>query len=257
MARAAPRARLRVDEWTSRMSARARATGLGVDVHNLRVHEALALLETDRERGLTSEEAVRRLQRYGPNVLPRAERRGWPVRLLLQFHHPLIYVLLVSAVATCAIGEPVDASVIVGVVLANAAVGFVQEARAERALDALAAMITVELRVIRDGNERTLPARDLVPGDVVAVAPGDKVSADIRLIDVSGLQVDESALTGESVPVAKAEWCWTLRRFSQTAPTCCSRARSSQRGPDAGWWSPPAPTPSSGSCIACSPRRAS
>ena len=174
-------------------------------MHNLRVHEALALLETDRERGLTSEEAARRLERYGPNVLPRVERRGWPVRLLLQFHHPLIYVLLVSAAATYAIGEPVDASVIVGVVLANAAVGFVQEARAEHALDALAAMITVEMRVIRDGNERTLPARDLVPGDVVTVAAGDKVSADMRLIDVSGLQVDESALTGESVPVAKAE----------------------------------------------------
>jgi cation-transporting ATPase F len=101
--------------------------------------------------------------------------------------------------------SPVDASVIVGVVLANASVGFVQEARAEYALDALAAMITVEMRVIRDGNERALPARDLVPGDVVAVAPGDKVSADMRLIDVSGLQVDESSLTGESVPVAKAE----------------------------------------------------
>jgi cation-transporting ATPase F len=173
--------------------------------HHLRVHEALALLETDRERGLSGEEAARRLERYGLNVLPRVERRSWPMRLLLQFHHPLIYVLLVSAAATYAIGAPVDASVIVGVVLANAAVGFAQEARAEHALDALAEMITVETRVIRDSSEQTLPASQLVPGDVVVVAPGDKVSADVRLIDVCELQLDESALTGESLPVAKAD----------------------------------------------------
>jgi cation-transporting ATPase F len=190
---------------TSHMSGEAPTDRLGRDVHNLRVHEALALLETDREGGLTAEEAARRLDRYGPNALPRVERRTWPVRLLVQFHHPLIYVLLVSAAATYAIGQPVEASVIVAVVLANAAVGFAQEARAEHALDALAAMITVETRVIRDGTERTLAARELVPGDIVVVRPGDKVSGDVRLIDVSELQVDESALTGESVPVPKAD----------------------------------------------------
>ena len=190
---------------TSHVSGDAPTDRVGRDMHNLRVHEALALLETDRERGLTAEEAGRRLVRYGPNALPRVERRTWPVRLLVQFHHPLIYVLLVSAAATYAIGQPVEASVIVGVVLANAGVGFAQEARAEHALDALAAMITVEARVIRDGIERTLAARGLVPGDIVVIRPGDKVSGDVRLIDVSELQVDESALTGESVPVPKAD----------------------------------------------------
>ena len=163
------------------------------------------LVETDREHGLTAAEAARRLQRHGPNVLPRVERRGALLRLLLQFHHPLIYVLLVAAAVTFGIGEPVDASVILGVVIANAAIGFAQEARAERALDALAAMMAVDTRVIREGTRRRVPASELVPGDLVVVEPGDKVSADVRLVEVAELHVDESALTGESVPVGKAQ----------------------------------------------------
>ncbi len=174
-------------------------------MHHLPVDEALAVLETDREHGLSDGEAARRLARHGPNVLPRVERRGWVVRLLLQFHHPLIYVLIVSAVVTYAIGGTVEASVIVGVVVANAVVGFVQEARAERALDALAAMLTVDARVLREGRELEIPARELVPGDVVLLGPGDKVSADMRLVQVGEMQVDESALTGESVPVSKTQ----------------------------------------------------
>jgi cation-transporting ATPase F len=174
-------------------------------MHHLPVHETLVLLESDRERGLSSDEATRRLQRHGPNVLPRVGRRGALLRLLLQFQHPLIYVLLVAAAVTYAVGEPVDASVILGVVIANAAIGFIQESRAERALDALAAMMTVDTHVIRDGAKRRVPAKELVPGDLIAVEPGDKVSADARLIDVAELQIDESSLTGESVPVAKAQ----------------------------------------------------
>jgi cation-transporting P-type ATPase F len=174
-------------------------------MHQLPVQEALVLLETDREHGLTADEAARRLQRHGPNLLPRVERRGALLRLLLQFHHPLIYVLLAAAAVTYGIGEPVDASVILGVVIANAAVGFVQEARAERALDALVAMLAVDTRVIREGTKRRVPASELVPGDVVVVEPGDKVTADVRLVEVAELQVDESALTGESVPVGKAQ----------------------------------------------------
>jgi len=174
-------------------------------MHHLPVHEALVLLAADRGHGLSSEEAVRRLRRHGPNVLPRLERRGVLLRLLVQFNHPLIYVLLVAAAATYAVGERVDAAVILGVVIANAIVGFVQESRAERALDALAAMVTVQVRVIRDGTEHMLPAKYLVPGDVVVLGPGDKVSADVRLLDVADLHIDESALTGESVPVAKSQ----------------------------------------------------
>lgn len=172
-------------------------------MHQLPVDEAVARSATDRARGLTSAEAEQRLFRYGPNVLPRVERRGALVRLLLQFHNPLIYTLLVAATVTYAVGQPVDASVIVAVVLANAAIGFVQEARSERALDALATMITVEANVLRDGVTQRLSATALVPGDLVLLSPGDKVSADLRLIDVRNLHVDESALTGESVPVTK------------------------------------------------------
>jgi len=163
------------------------------------------VLESDRGQGLSSDEAARRLQRHGPNVLPRVERRGALLRLLLQLHHPLIYVLLVAAAVTYLIGEPVDASVILGVVIANAAIGFMQEARAERALDALAAIMTVDTHVIRDGSKRRVPAKDLDPGDVVVVDPGDRVCADVRLIEVAELHVDEAALTGESVPVCKTQ----------------------------------------------------
>jgi cation-transporting P-type ATPase F len=172
-------------------------------MHHLPVDEAVARSATDRARGLTGAEAERRLRRYGPNVLPRVERRGALARLLLQFHNPLIYTLLTAATVAYAVGKPVDASVIVAVVVANAAIGFVQEARSEQALDALATMITVEADVLRDGVTGRLPATALVPGDLVLLSPGDKVSADLRLIEVRNLHVDESALTGESVPVTK------------------------------------------------------
>ena len=174
-------------------------------MHGLPVHEALLLLETDPGAGLSAAEAERRLQRYGRNLLPRVERRGTLLRLLLQFHNPLIYTLIVAAAVIWAVGEPVDASVIAAVVLANAAIGFIQEGRAERALDALAAMIVTVADVVRDGAHLRIPATELVPGDVAVLAPGDRVGADLRLIAVEDLHVDESALTGESVPVAKAD----------------------------------------------------
>jgi cation-transporting P-type ATPase F len=153
--------------------------------------------------GLSTTEAEERLRRYGPNVLPRVERRSALRRFLLEFHNPLIYTLLVAATVTYALGQTVDASVILGVVLANAGIGFAQESRSERALDALARMITVEADVVRDGAARRLPATALVPGDLVLLSPGDKVSADMRLVEVENLAVDESTLTGESVPVRK------------------------------------------------------
>ncbi|HET8980842.1 MAG TPA: HAD-IC family P-type ATPase [Solirubrobacteraceae bacterium] len=177
----------------------------GISVHHLPVHDALVLLKTDSERGLSSAEADRRLARHGPNIMPRAERRGWPVRVAAQLHNPLVYVLLVAAAVTYAIGEAVNTVVILGVVFANTVVGFVQESRAETALDALAQMITVTARVVRDGRERNVSSRELVPGDVVVVKAGDKLAADLRLMSVGGLQVDESALTGESVPVVKEQ----------------------------------------------------
>ncbi|UGY91326.1 HAD-IC family P-type ATPase [Streptomyces gobiensis] len=173
--------------------------------HGLSAHEVMLFLETDPEQGLTSAEAERRLHTYGRNVLPQA-RLGGPVqRMLRQFHHPLIYILLIAAAVALAIGAPVDASVILGVVVANALIGFVQESKAEAALDALRSMVRTHAEVVRDGVAHRVDSEALVPGDLVLIKAGDKVPADIRLSRVAELQVDESALTGESVPVTKDE----------------------------------------------------
>ncbi|RKS73010.1 cation-transporting ATPase F [Actinomadura pelletieri DSM 43383] len=160
-------------------------------------------LGTDASSGLASSEAAERLGRDGPNTLPAARGRGPVTRFLLQFNSPLIYVLLVSAAVTALLGEHVDAAVIGGVVLVNAVVGFVQESRAEKALGALAALSRTTATVVRDGASRRVAAADLVRGDLVELDAGDKVPADLRLLRTDELAVDESALTGESVPVAK------------------------------------------------------
>jgi cation-transporting P-type ATPase F len=172
--------------------------------HELAVHESVLLLDTHPERGLPVAEASRRLEQAGPNLLPRVDRRGPLARLALQFHHPLIYVLLAAAAATFAVGEPVDAAVVLAVVLVNALIGFLQEARAEKALDALVEMLLTRATVVRDGARHEVPSEELVPGDVVLLETGDKVPADLRLLSVSELHIDESALTGESLPVAKS-----------------------------------------------------
>ncbi|SFF72721.1 HAD-IC family P-type ATPase [Blastococcus tunisiensis] len=171
--------------------------------HELPVHEVVLLLGTHADRGLSTAEAADRLRSAGPNVLPRLDRRGPWLRLLLQFHHPLIYILLVAAAVTLALGEVVDSGVILAVVLINAAIGFVQESRAEKALDALTALVRTEATVVRDGARHRISSEELVPGDVVVLEPGDKVPADLRFVSVEDLHVDESALTGESLPVAK------------------------------------------------------
>ncbi len=165
----------------------------------------MLLLETDPHRGLTHREAADRLVGFGPNTLPATAGSGVLIRILRQFHHPLIYVLLVAGVITAALGEFVDSAVIFGVVLINSIVGFIQEARAEAALESLRSMVHTHAKVIRDGHERTVPSEDLVPGDLVLLEAGDKVPADLRLVRETELEVDESALTGESAPVPKDE----------------------------------------------------
>ncbi|MGE3811169.1 MAG: HAD-IC family P-type ATPase [Candidatus Nanopelagicales bacterium] len=174
-------------------------------MHDLPVHEAVLLLETDRSLGLSETEATRRLERLGPNTLPSAPRKGPLLRFALQFNHPLIYILLAAAAVTLLIGEPVDASVIVGVVLVNAVIGFIQEGRAERALEALVAMVSPEATVVRDGERRRIRSTHIVPGDLLVLAAGDAVAADVRVVEARELKVDESCLTGESLPVTKVE----------------------------------------------------
>ncbi len=173
--------------------------------HGLAAHEVVLLLETDPHRGLAEAEARSRRERYGANALPQARRAGPLARVLHQVTDPLIYVLLAAGAVTVALGEAVDAAVIFGVVALNTLVGYVQESRAEAALDALRAMTRTQVTAVRDGRARKLASEDLVPGDLVLVEAGDKVPADLRLIRETGLAADESALTGESVPVTKDE----------------------------------------------------
>ncbi len=171
--------------------------------HALNAADALAALETS-PRGLSPDEAARRLRTHGPNRLPEHAPHSALRRFLLQFHNLLIYVLLGAGALSALIGYGTDALVILAVVVINAIIGFVQEGRAERALDAIRSMIDPHASVIRDGQRLTLPAEEVVPGDVVMLEAGDRVPADLRLLKARSLKVDEAVLTGESVPVDKA-----------------------------------------------------
>ncbi len=170
--------------------------------HSLPAQEALTALDT-AATGLSSDSARRRLDQFGPNRLPEAPRDGLLVRFARQFDNILIYVLVVSAVITAMLKHWVDCSVIVGVVVINAIIGALQEGKAERALDAIRNMLSPSATVLRDGQRREIPATELVVGDIVLLASGDKVPADLRLLEVRQLRIDEAALTGESVPAEK------------------------------------------------------
>ena len=171
--------------------------------HPLQIEEAVQLLDVDLTAGLASEEVRRRQDKFGANRV--AARRGTPGwrRFLSQFTEPLIYALIAAAAITSWLGEYVDAAIIFAVVLVNAVIGFIQESKAEGALEALLKMVTTEATVRRGGVRQRVPSTDLVPGDVVMLEAGDRVPADLRLFQVKGLRVDESALTGESLPAEK------------------------------------------------------
>jgi magnesium-transporting ATPase (P-type) len=153
--------------------------------------------------GLTEAEAQQRLERLGPNRLPQLPGPGPLRRLLAQFDNVLIYVLLAAAVVTMVLMHWVDTSVILGVVVINAVLGAVQEGKAERALDAIRNMLSLQAMAVRDGQRRSVPAEQLVPGDLVFLQAGERVPADLRLVHAKGLQVQEAALTGESLPIEK------------------------------------------------------
>ncbi len=171
--------------------------------HALEGAQALAELASARG-GLSPAEAKARLEQYGANRLPPPRRRGPLARFLSQFNNVLIYVLIVSSAITAALGHWVDAGVIAGVIVINAIVGFIQEGKAEQALEAIRKMLSLSALVLRGGERRMLPAEQLVPGDVVLLASGDKVPADLRLLEARNLRIDEAMLTGESVPAEKS-----------------------------------------------------
>ncbi len=171
--------------------------------HDQDVSATLQRLGSSRQRGLDGATVARRQAEYGPNLLPPPKRRGPVMRFLLQFHNVLIHVLLAAAVVTAVLGHWLDSAVILGVVVINAVIGFLQEGKAERALEAIRDMLSPHAQVLRDGRRANIEAAGLVPGDIVFLASGDRVPADLRLVEVKSLKIDEAALTGESVPVEK------------------------------------------------------
>jgi len=172
--------------------------------HSLDAARSLEKLEVDPRKGLASDEVERRLERYGENRLPEEPRASAFARLVKQFQNVLIYVLLVAAAVAALLGEWIDTGVILAVVVVNAVIGFIQEGKAEQALEGIRKMLSPEATVVRDGRRETVPAEKLVPGDIVLLSSGDRVPADLRLIEARNARADEAALTGESVPVAKS-----------------------------------------------------
>ncbi|HUV35048.1 MAG TPA: cation-transporting P-type ATPase [Candidatus Desulfaltia sp.] len=175
--------------------------------HTTEIDDALKSLESGRQ-GITDEEAERRLQIYGPNELVEEQKRKWYHLLYEQFTSILVIILIIAAIVSAYIaiqeGEPMtDTWVILFIVVMNGILGFVQEYRAEKAVEALKAMVSPHVLVLRGGKEESIDSKDLVPGDIVLLEAGSRVPADCRLIEAANLEVDEAALTGESRPVSK------------------------------------------------------
>jgi len=183
--------------------ASASTAGDAVAWHAISADEVVKRLATDGAKGLDSADAAARQQKYGPNRLPEGKRRGPVRRFLAQFNNVLVYVLLGAGFTKLMLGLWVDASIIFGVVVLNAVLGFIQEGKAEKALDSIRNMLSAEARTLRGGETRLIEAEQLVPGDVVLLESGDKVPADLRLVDAKNLRTEEAALTGESVPAEK------------------------------------------------------
>ena len=172
--------------------------------HAIAADEVLQRLHSNPRSGLDTDEVSRRLERYGRNELPEGHKRGPFMRLLMQFHNILIYVLLAAGFVKLMVGLWLDAAIILGVVVLNALLGFIQEGKAEKTLDSIRHMLSAEARTLRGEEIRMVPAEVLVPGDIVLLESGDKIPADLRLVDVKNLRTEEAALTGESVPIDKA-----------------------------------------------------
>jgi magnesium-transporting ATPase (P-type) len=171
--------------------------------HAMPADKVVSRLATDNEKGLDAAEASIRLQKHGPNRLPEGKKRGSFMRFLAQFNNVLVYVLVAAGFTKLMLNLWVDAAIIFGVVVLNALLGFIQEGKAERALDSIRNMLSAEARTVRGGETRLIPAEQLVPGDLVVLESGDKVPADLRLIDAKNFRTEEAALTGESVPADK------------------------------------------------------
>src|SRR3989338_4999619 len=171
--------------------------------HTLSVDRTLAFLEVQPKQGLSEEEAKKRLEQYGPNQLTAAHRTKWWELLLEQFKNVLVVILLIAVALSAVLGHEIEAIAIAVIVLFAVLLGFVQEFRAERAIEALKKMAAPLCTVLRGGKEWEIDAGNVVPGDIVILSAGDKVPADLRIVESMSLHADEAALTGESVPVQK------------------------------------------------------
>ncbi len=171
--------------------------------HTFKSEEVTEKLQTNSEKGLDLTEFETRLEKFGPNELPEEKQESDFVRFLKQFHNILIYVLIAAAVITAFLGHWVDTIVILAVVVINAIVGYIQEGKAEEAIQQLRKMLSPMANVIRDGHRKEIPASQLVPGDLVLLKSGDRIPADLRLIETNNLRIEEAILTGESQPVEK------------------------------------------------------
>ncbi|WP_432322407.1 cation-transporting P-type ATPase [Yersinia enterocolitica] len=170
--------------------------------YQLTVEESLQQLNS-REEGLSQQEAEKRLKQYGPNALPAKKSKHPLLQFLAHFNDVLIYILLAAALVKGLMGHSVDTIIILCVAVINALIGYVQENKAEKSLKSIQNMLSSKAVVIRDGNAKTIDAQDLVPGDIVTLKPGDKIPADLRLLEAHNLQIEEAILTGESTVVEK------------------------------------------------------
>ncbi len=171
--------------------------------HHLSVQEITRHLDSNLETGLISAVATKKREHFGENELKSKPGKSPLLRFILQFNQPLLYILLIAGAIKAFLGQWVNAGVIWGVTLINAIISFVQESKAESAIAALASSVKTNATIIRDGQKMQIPSTELVPGDMVLLASGDKVPADLRLVQVRNLQVNESALTGESIAIEK------------------------------------------------------
>lgn len=172
--------------------------------HRRTVDEIIGFWQTEVNEGLSSKEVKEKLQRFGFNEMAAQEKIAWWKKLVAQFQDFMVLVLLAATLISAFLGEFADAATILIIVIINAILGFVQEYRAEKSLQALQKLSAPTARVLRNGNLQQIPARELVPGDILIIETGDKLAADCRLIETKGLEIEEAALTGESLPVSKA-----------------------------------------------------
>ena len=171
--------------------------------HSMQTNAVLEKLNTSTEQGLSSSEAKTRLEQYGPNAMPEAKKKNPILQFLAHFHNVLIYILLAAAVVTALMDHWIDTWIILAVVIVNSLIGFVQEGKAEKALEGIRNMLSLKALVTRNSRHEEVAADDLVPGDIVLLKAGDKIPADLRILSASSLKVEESPLTGESLTVSK------------------------------------------------------